>query len=50
VQPRKRLYGPVAFGIFRSRPNPDFLPDSPFEKAYLKIEKAVDETIALMAA
>ena len=50
VQLRKRLYGPLAFGLFRSRPNPDFMPDSRLEKAYLKVEKAIDETIALMAA
>lgn len=50
VQLRKRLYGPLAFGLFRSRPNPDFMPDSRLEKAYLKVEKAMNETIALMAA
>jgi hypothetical protein len=50
VQLRKRLYGPLAFGLFRRRPHPDLIPDSRLEKAYLKVEKAVDETIALMAA
>jgi hypothetical protein len=50
LQLRKRLYGPLGFGLFRSRPSPDFIPDSRFEKTYLKVEKAVDETIALMAA
>jgi hypothetical protein len=50
VQLRKRIYGPLAFGLFRARPNPEFIPDSPFEKAYLKIERAFDEAIALMAA
>jgi hypothetical protein len=50
VQLRKRIYGPLAFGLFRTRPNPDFIPDSRFEKAYLKIEKAMDDAIALMAA
>jgi hypothetical protein len=50
VQLRKRIYGPLAFGLFRTRPNPEFIPDSRFEKAYLKVEKAMDETIALMAA
>jgi hypothetical protein len=50
VQLRKRIYGPLAFGLFRTRPNPEFIPDSRFEKAYLKVEKAIDETIALMAA
>ena len=50
VQLRKRLYGPLGFGLFRTRPNPDYMPDSPFEKAYLKIEKAMDDAVALMAA
>jgi hypothetical protein len=50
LQLRKRLYGPLAFGLFRSRPQPESMPDSRFEKAYLKVENAIDETIALMAA
>ena len=49
VQLRKR-YGPLGFGRFRTRPNPDFIPDSRLEKAYLKVEKAMDDVIALMAA
>jgi len=47
---RKRIYGPLGFGLFRTRPNPEHMPDSRFEKAYLKIEKAMDDAIALMAA
>jgi hypothetical protein len=50
VQLRKRIYGPLGFGLFRTRPNPEFIPDSRFEKAYLKVEKAMDDAIALMAA
>jgi len=50
VQLRKRIYGPLGFGLFRTRPNPEFVPDSRFEKAYLKVEKAMDDVIALMAA
>jgi hypothetical protein len=50
VQLRKRIYGPLGFGLFRTRPNPEHMPDSRFEKAYLKIEKAMDDAIALMAA
>jgi hypothetical protein len=50
VQFRKRIYGPLGFGLFRTRPNPQFVPDSRFEKAYLKVEKAMDDAIALMAA
>jgi hypothetical protein len=50
VQLRKRIYGPLGFGLFRTRPNPQYQPDSRFEKAYLKVEKAMDDVIALMAA
>ena len=50
VQLRKRVYGPLAFGLFRIRPNPEFIPDSRFQKAYLKVEKAMDDVITLMAA
>jgi hypothetical protein len=50
VQLRKRLYGPLGFGLFRRRPDEQFLPNSPFEKAYLKVEKAMDEAVALLAA
>jgi hypothetical protein len=50
VQMRKRIYGPLGFGLFRTRPNPEHMPDSRFEKAYLKVEKAMDDAIALMAA
>jgi hypothetical protein len=50
TQLRKRIYGPLGFGLFRTRPNPDFSPDSRFEKAYLKVEKAMDDAIALLAA
>jgi hypothetical protein len=50
VQLRKRLYGPLAFGLFRRRPDPEFLPNSRFEKAFLKVEKAMDDAIELLAA
>jgi hypothetical protein len=50
VQLRQRLYGPLGFGLFRRRPDPQFLPNSRFEKAYLKVEKAMDEAISLLAA
>jgi len=50
IQLRKRIYGPLAFGLFRKRPNPDFIPNSRFEKAYLKVQTALDDVIALMAA
>jgi hypothetical protein len=50
VQLRKRLYGPLGFGLFRRRPDERFLPNSPFEKACLKVEKAMDQAVALLAA
>jgi hypothetical protein len=50
VQFRRRIYGPLAFGLLRHRPNPQHSPDSQFECAYFKVEKAIDELIALMAA
>jgi len=50
VQLRRRIYGPLAFGLLRHRPNQQYSPDSRFERAYFKVEKAVDELIQLMAA
>jgi hypothetical protein len=50
IQLRKRIYGPLAFGLLRHRPNPQHRPDSQFERAYYKVEKAMDELIDLMAA
>lgn len=50
VQLRRRIYGPLAFGLLRHRPDPLYSPDSHFERAYFKVEKAVDELIDLMAA
>jgi len=50
VQLRKRIYGPIAFGILRHRPNKDQMPDSTFERAYHKIDQAFDEAIELLAA
>jgi hypothetical protein len=50
VQLRRRIYGPLAFGLLRHRPDPQHSPDSPFERAYFKVEKAIDELIDSMAA
>src|ERR1039457_472432 len=49
-QLRKRIYGPIAFGILRHRPNKNHMPDSGFERAYHKIDQAFDEAIELLAA
>lgn len=50
IQLRKRIYGPIAFGILRHRPNKNHMPDSSFERAYHKIDQAFDEAIELLAA
>jgi hypothetical protein len=50
IQLRRRIYGPVAFGIFRHRPTPAHQPLSPFERVYHKIDAAFDEAITLLAA
>jgi hypothetical protein len=50
IQLRKRIYGPAAFGLFHHRPDPQHMPDSAFEQAYHKIDRAFDEAINLLAA
>jgi hypothetical protein len=50
IQLRRRIYGPIAFGTLRHRPNKDLMPDSIFERAYHKIDQAFDEAIELLAA
>jgi hypothetical protein len=50
VQLRKRVYGPIAFGVLRHRPDPEHMPDSDFERAYQKVDRAIDEVLELMAA
>ena len=50
VQLRRRIYGPLSYGLLRHRPNQQHSPDSQFERAYFKVEKAVDELIDLLAA
>ena len=50
IQLRKRIYGPIAFGIFRHRPAPQHMPDSAFERVYHKIDRDFDEAISLLAA
>jgi len=50
IQLRRRIYGPIAFGTLRHRPNPQHIPNSAFEQAYHKIDQAIDEAIQLLAA
>lgn len=50
VQLRRRIYGPLASGLLHHRPDPSNSPDSQFERAYLKVEKAFDELVQLLAS
>jgi hypothetical protein len=50
IQLRKRIYGPVAFGVLRHRPDPQHQPQSAFEQVYHKIDAAFDEALSLLAA
>ena len=50
VQLRRRIYGPLAFGLLHHRPNHKHSPHSVFERAYFKVEHAVDDLIDLLAA
>jgi len=50
VQLRKRIYGPIAFGTLRHRPDPQHMPHSPFERVYHKLDRDFDEAISLLAA
>jgi len=50
IQLRKRIYGPIAFGILRHRPDPQHMPNSPLERVYHKLDRDFDEAIRLLAA
>jgi len=50
VQFHRRIYGPLASGLLYHRPNPQHSPDSQFERAYFKVDQAIEELIDLMAA
>ena len=50
IQLRKRIYGPLAFGLLRHRPSEEHLPNSKVERAYIKLEKAFDQVVELLAA
>ena len=47
---RKRIYGPVSAATFHHRPAPEAAPDSRFERAYAKVDRAMDELILALAA
>lgn len=50
VQLRRRIFGPLAYGLIRHRPDKKLAPDSKFERAYHKVEQSIDQLIELMAA
>ena len=50
LQISKRIYGPLAHSALVRRPDPSQMPNSKFERAYLKVDKAIDEVVELLAA
>lgn len=47
---RKRIYGPLADAAFGRRPDPAQQPDCRWERAYHKVDTALDELIECLAA
>jgi hypothetical protein len=47
---RKRIYGPLSASTFHHRPAADATPDSRFERAYAKVDHAMEELILALAA
>jgi hypothetical protein len=47
---RKRIYGPLTASTFHYRPAFQCMPNSPFERAYAKVDKAIDQLILALAA
>lgn len=47
---RKRIYGPIAAATFQHRPAAQPTPHSPFERAYAKVDHALDELLLALAA
>jgi hypothetical protein len=50
LQIRKRVYAPLAHGALIRQPDPLHMPNSKFERAYHKVDRAIDEVIELLAA
>ena len=46
----RRVYGPVCESVMNHRPDPQHAPKSPFEKAYQKVDRSVDELIDALAS
>ena len=47
---RKRIYGPISASAFHHRPASDLQPNSRFERAYAKVDKAMEDLILSLAA
>jgi hypothetical protein len=50
LQLRQRIYGPIASGMRQHRPAPEHIPNVPIERAYHKVDQAIDELVDLLAA
>jgi hypothetical protein len=50
LQLRNRIYGPIAYGTLKHRPNPACIPDTRIERAYHKVDQAIDDLVELLAA
>jgi hypothetical protein len=50
VQMRRQVYGPLAKGQLKRRPNQDYIPDSPIERCYQDVHKAIDSLVLQLAA
>lgn len=50
LQLRRRIYGPIASGVLQHRPAPEHTPNVPIERAYHRVDQAIDELVDLLAA
>lgn len=50
LQLRRRIYGPIASGVLQHRPVPEHTPNVPIERAYSRVDQAIDELVDLLAA
>ncbi len=50
LQLRHRIYGPIAYGTLQHRPDPAQTPSVIIERAYRKVDQAIDDLIDLLAA
>jgi hypothetical protein len=50
LQLRQRIYGPIASGVLQHRPASDHTPNVPIERAYHKVDQAIDQLVELLAA